>query len=145
VRLHRLLAEDELRGDLGVGHAAREQAQDLQLARRERRDRLRRPVLSGGGGHARELLDEAAGDRRLQQRVAGRRDADRVEQPRGGRVLEQEAARPEAQGVVDVLAGVERRQHEHRGLQARVAEDRLRRAQAVEIGHADVHEHDVGP
>ena len=95
-------------------------------------------------GGARELLDEPPRDRRLEQRVAGRRDADRVEQPGGGRVLEQEAARADAQRVVDVLARAERREHEHRGAEPRVAEDRLGRAQPVELRHPDVHEHDVG-
>src|SRR3954470_17039672 len=61
VGLDRVLAEHELRGDLGVGQAAGDEAQHLELARGE---------LGGGGGDrsgggglgARELLDEPARD-----------------------------------------------------------------------------------
>jgi len=38
-----------------------------------------------------ELADQAAGDRGRQQRLAGRDDPHRVEEPLGGDVLEQEA------------------------------------------------------
>ena len=47
VGLDRRVAEDERRGDLGVGHAAREQQQHLVLARRELVE-LRGPGAAGG-------------------------------------------------------------------------------------------------
>ena len=69
-----------------------------------------------GGGRAAwaKALDQAPGDRRRQQGVAGRRHPDRVEQAVGGRVLQQEAARPDPQGLVDVLVAVKGREHQRR-------------------------------
>ena len=61
-----------------------------------------------------------------------------------GRVLEQEAGGADAQRLEDVLAGVEGREHhDGRGV-LRVGEDPLGRREPVELGHADVHQHDVG-
>ena len=69
------------------------------------------PRLRGTG----ELLDQAPGDRRSDQRVAGRGHAHRIEQPCGRGVLEQEAAGADAQGLVDVVSDVERREHHDGG------------------------------
>ena len=61
-----------------------------------------------------------------------------------GRVLEQEAGGADAQRLEDVLAGVEGREHHDRRGVLRVGEDPLGRREPVELGHADVHQHDVG-
>ena len=60
----------------------------------------------------------------------------------GRRVLEQEAARAGLQRVVDVLVEVVGREHEHARRVLRG--DLARGGDAVELGHADVHQHDVG-
>ena len=80
--------------------------------------------------------------RRRQQRLAAGDGADPVGELVGRGVLEQEAAGAGLQRVVDVLVEVVGRQDEHAG---RVAGgDPAGRGNAVELGHADVHEHDVG-
>ena len=60
-------------------------------------------------------------------------------------VLEQEAAGAGAQRGEHVLVEVERRQDDHARRRVAVALDQHpRRRDAVEPGHADVHQHDVG-
>ena len=81
VRLHRLVAEHEAVGDLLVRQAGCDQAEDLELAASERVEvfwtgALRRP-------EAGELGDQAARDRRCQERVPGSDDSDRLEQRLG--------------------------------------------------------------
>jgi hypothetical protein len=96
--------------------------------------------IAAGG----ELGDQAARDPGRDQRVAGGDDLDCVQQLAWARVLEQEAACARAQGAVDVLVGVEGGQHEHaRALEVPIRADEPGRLQAVEHGHADVHQHDV--
>src|SRR6266516_7309609 len=58
-------------------------------------------------------------------------------------VLEQEPAGARAQRLVDVLVEVERREHEHTR-PIRPVDDPTCRFDTVELGHAEVHEHDVG-
>ena len=92
---------------------------------------------------AHELLDHALGDRRREQGVSGGDRPHRGDQLLGGVVLEHEAAGPDAQRLVDVLVQVERREDQD----ARVGvgrEDAPRRLEPVELGHADVHQHDRG-
>jgi hypothetical protein len=61
-----------------------------------------------------------------------------------GHVLEQEAGRPRAQRVDDVLVEVVRRQDQHAGRVAELVQP-ARRLDAVHARHPDVHEDDVGP
>jgi hypothetical protein len=90
-------------------------------------------------------VDQAAGDRRRQQRVAARDDPDAGRELLRRHVLEQEPAGARAQRLVDVLVEVERGEHEHaRGHVAAQRGHLARRLDAVELGHADVHQHDVG-
>ena len=90
-----------------------------------------------------ELLDQPARDAWREQRLAGRDDAHRGEQLVGQRVLEQETAGACTQRAVDVLVEIERGEDQHARRDARVR-DRARGFQPVHLGHADVHEHDVG-
>ena len=103
----------------------------------------------GGGAAGRaaagELLDQAARDRGREQRLAVGDDPDAGDQLLGGRVLEQEAAGAGAQGLVDVLVEVEGRQDQHPDLARALGHHLARGLEPVEVGHADVHEHDVGP
>ncbi len=61
-------------------------------------------------------------------------------------VLHEEAARARPQRLEDVLVDLERRedQHPHRGV-GLVGDDPAGGLDPVELRHADVHEHDVGP
>ena len=59
-----------------------------------------------------ELCDQAARDRRGEERVAGGDDAHRLEEGLGWNVLEEEPARARLEGVVDVLVEVEGREDE---------------------------------
>jgi hypothetical protein len=59
-------------------------------------------------------------------------------------VLEQEPARACPQGQVDVLIQVEGREDDDPGgREAGIGEDKAGRLDAVQIGHADVHEDDI--
>ena len=95
-----------------------------------------RPGRRRAGGRAGlgELLDQPAGDRGREQRVAARHDADAVGELLGRDVLEQEAAGARAQRVVDVLVEVEGREHQDlravAGRRARGGSPRCRRARA---------------
>ena len=117
MRLHRVLADDEARGDLGVREALGEEPQHLELARRELGERRWR----GGRRAARELVDQAAGDGRGEERASLGDDLDRGQQPLLGRILEQEPARAGAQRVVDDVVEVEGREHED--ARARLVDD----------------------
>ena len=62
----------------------------------------------------------------------------------GGSSLRTNPLAPAAERLVDVLVEVERRQDQDpRGVIG--GEDPPRRLEAVELGHADVHQHDRGP
>ena len=130
--------------DLGVGEPARDQLEDLELARGQLVEAGRR--LGDRGRDLGELLDQAARDRGRQQRLAARHDADALGELLGRDVLEQEAAGARAQRLVDVLVEVEGGQHDHPHRRVVVArgDDAAGRLDAVELGHADVHQHDVG-
>ena len=98
-----------------------------------------------GRGGAGELLDQALGDRGRDQRVAGGDDADRGDELFGEDVFEQEAAGAGAQCVVDVLVEVEGGEHQdrHRMVIVGLGEDSASGFEAVDVGHLDVHQHDV--
>src|SRR5579864_5052480 len=78
VRLDGGLADMEALGDLEIGEAARDLAENLELALCQRFELLRLAAsrLRAPG----ELFDEASRDRRRKQRVAGRHHADRLDQ-----------------------------------------------------------------
>src|SRR4051794_18942911 len=144
VRLHRRLGHEQLLGDLGIREAARDQSQHLLLAGGQiLESRELRLGLRAAAAH--ELADHTLRHRRRQERVALRDHVDRSDELLGRRVLEEEPARAGAQRLVHVLVEVERRQHQD--LRPAVAvdggEDAPRRLEPVELGHADVHQHDV--
>ena len=99
---------------------------------------------SAGGGPcpAGEVRHEAAADRRPEQHRPVGDEPDAVDQPGGGDVLEQEAAGAGPDGVVHVGVEVEGGQHEHLG-EVGVAADQPGGLDAVQVGHAHVHEGDV--
>src|SRR5262249_18803138 len=110
VRLRGQPADHEPRRDLFVGEAGGDETQDLAFALGEVAQLARRLTSLGPGG---ELGDQAPCDRWGEQRVAGRDDADRLQQFGRACVLEQEAAGAGAQGRVDVLVEVEGCEREH--------------------------------
>ena len=76
--------------------------------------------------------------------VAGVDELDRADDLRRRGVLEQEAGRAGLQRAQDEFVGVEGREHEDGGRVGLRGEQAGGR-DAVELWHADVHEHDVGP
>ena len=106
VRLHRLPAQEELAGDLGVGQPAGDEPQDVGLAAGQSGQRARTP---GPGRRVRG--DEAAGDVRQHQRGPPCDDPDRVDQFVGVGPLQREPARPGLQRPVQVVVVLERGQH----------------------------------
>src|SRR3984957_21338178 len=68
VRLDRRSGDDQLLGDLGVRETAGDQSEDLELARGELLEPRRR--LGGARTRAHAGLDQSAGDRWGEQRVA---------------------------------------------------------------------------
>ena len=98
--------------------------------------------LGGAGcGMRVNCRDHALRDRGREQRVAAGDDADRGDELLGRVVLEHEAAGAGAERLVDVLVEVEGREDEDpRGGVG--GEDAPGRLEPVELGHADVHQHD---
>jgi len=90
-----------------------------------------------------ELADHAGGDGGRQEPVAHGDGPDARDELLGRLVLEHEPAGAGVQRLVDVLVEVERREHEHPRV-GPLDEDPARRLQAVELRHADVHEHEIG-
>ena len=141
VRLHRRLGHEQRRADLGVRRAARDLQQHRVLAVGQRlQARVRRRAREAVG----DLLEQPPRGAGRDDGVAGRHRADRGEQLLRLGVLEQEAARAGADGREDVLVEVEGREHHHARRRVAVALDEVGgRGDAVEAGHADVHEDDV--
>src|SRR5215218_3167071 len=105
VRLRRVLAHHELRGDLLIRQPAGDEAEHFEFARGELVElgwRLAPSPLD-------ELLDQAPGHRRSEHRATVRSYAYRGHEPVLRRVLEEEAARTSSERLVHVLVEVERR------------------------------------
>ena len=130
-------------GDLVVGQALGDQRQHLALPFGQPGQHPvagRRPFGAGG-----QVGDEPPGHARRQQRVAPGHHPDRLEQVGGLGVLDQEAAGPGADRLVDVLVGLEGGQDDHLDPgQVVVGGDAPGGFQAVHPGHPDVHQHHVG-
>src|ERR1022692_1607259 len=117
---HGLVGDDEAASYLRVGQTLGDQPEYLSFPRGEGSERCRgRPIRPGALQG--EFANETAGDGRREQRLTGRDDPYRVEEPLRGDVLEQEAAGSGAQRVVDVLVQVEVVRMRMRGLPAPAA------------------------
>lgn len=132
----------ETRGEFGVGQSLGEQAQDVEFARGE----VGEIAVPGGGVGARagEAFDEAAGGGGRRQRFTAPDRADGGRQVLGRDVLEQKAAGSGGQRRVHVPVEVEGGQHED-ARRVGDGEDPAGGLQAVQLGHPDVHQDDVGP
>src|SRR5271169_6551566 len=131
VALHRLLADEELRGHVGVGHAVGEKLEDLPLPPGEHVIL----VLAGEEGRHQGRVDVAlaAGDL-----------LDRPQQRLVRRLLEDVALRARLEAAAEEAALAVRREDQHCRLRHLLRQD-LRRLEPVHPGHADVHDHHVGP
>src|SRR5262245_14771743 len=144
MRLDRLLADHQPLGDFAVGQALGDQPQHLGLPWGQVAQQL------GPGRRARaqpsEFADQPAGHGRGEQRVTGRDDPDRLEQPLGGDVLEQESTGTRPQRLVDVLVEIECGEHQHAraGPGVGLGGDPASRLDAIHGRHPDVHEDDIG-
>ena len=90
------------------------------------------------------MLDEAPGDGRGEEGVVPADGDHGVGQLLGREVLEQEAFRAGPEGVVDVIVEVESGEDDDAGIGGgRFGPDEAGGLDAVEAGHADVHEDHV--
>jgi hypothetical protein len=96
-----------------------------------------------GGGSVNVGGDEASGKARGEEGVAGGDGADGGVQVVGRCVLEQETAGSGAQCSEEVLVQVEGGEHQDTGVAC--GGDAAGGLDAVHVGHADVHEDNVGP
>ena len=130
-------------GDLVVGEALGDQGHHLPLPVGEAGQVGEAGRVLGPGG---ELLDQAAGDPGRQEGVARHHRPHRPQQLGRLGVLDQEPVGADPDGLEDVLVEVERGQDDdlHVG-QPVVLGDAAGGGEAVDAGHADVHEHHVGP
>ena len=94
-------------------------------------------------GSRREVLDEAVRDRRAEHGLARRDGADRVEDLRLVRALDEVAARARPDGGEDRVVVLDHRQDEDADLRARI-DDPAGRVDAARAGHLQVHQDDVG-
>jgi hypothetical protein len=145
VVLHGVLRDEQLLGDVAVVHAARYQAEHLHLAVGQlRRGRvLGRLILGVPAGQGRELSEQLAGHRRVDEGLAAVDGANRVGELVKRDVLEQVAARTGADRLEEILFLVADRQHHDLGGRG----DLFHLAGGLDAGdlrHPDVHEHDVG-
>src|SRR4029077_20003625 len=129
--------------DFAVGASSRDEAEYFELARAELVESLRRHGLCLFG--VRDVsLDEALGDARSEEGFTCGDEADRGEQLAWLSAFEQEAARSCAECAEDVFVELERREDEHtRFPQRGVGGDLSCCFEAVEFGHADVHQDEV--
>src|SRR2546421_3677741 len=144
VGLDRQGAQVERVGDFPVGVSSRHETEHFELAWTELVEPLRggRRVFFGVGDVG---LDETFGDARGEQRFACGNEADRRQQLAGFSAFEEEAACPGAEGTEDVFVELEGGQHQYaRVAQRGVGGDLPRGLEAVELGHADVHQYEVG-
>ena len=94
------------------------------------------------GGRDDEAVEQAAGDLGCEQGVAGHHGADPGDELLRRGALEQEAAGAGPDRVVDVVVEVEGCEHED--LRAGIAAEQVARGlEPVELGHPDVHQHEV--
>jgi hypothetical protein len=143
VGLDRGLGEMQGGRDLGVRPPAGDLQQNRALAVAQSREPrvVDRRVRQRAG----DLFEQPARRGRRHYRVAGRDRPDRGQQLLRLGVLQQEAAGAGAQRWEHVLVEVERGQDDHPRRRGAVAVDQhTSRLDAVEPGHADVHQHDVG-
>ncbi len=118
---------------------ASDEAQHVELACGELGHRRRRLP----GCRLGEAFDQPPRHSRSEERTARGHDSNPGDELLFGRVLEQEPARAGSQRLVDVLVEIERREHEHARRLLRTVDDPARRLDAVDVRHADVHEHDI--
>src|SRR6266581_2912079 len=133
---HGLLADLQLVRDLLVGHPRGQHLENLDLARRE-------PVVELFRGRgAREQLENPIGDRAGHHPLAGYHRQDTGDDRAGLRVLEHVTAGAGFQRLDHVVVGFEGGQHQDFDLRV-LGDDAAGRLDAVEVGHLDVHQHDV--
>ena len=113
----------------------------LEFARGEFRERRRRWGVRRGA--VEEALDQAPRDFGRQERLPVGNQANCVYESFGRVRLHEESGRSGSERLVHVLVEAVGREHEHPRADPLVDES-ARRVDAVEDGHADVHEHHVG-
>src|SRR4029077_16751335 len=127
VALDGLLADEELRRDIGVRHAVREQLEDLALARGEH-------VLALAG-------QERGHQRRVDVPLSGDDLFDRPQQSLVWRLLEDVALRARLEAAAQEAALAERGEDEDGRVRDLLAEQ-LRRFEPIHARHTNVHDHD---
>jgi membrane-associated protein len=143
VTLDRSLDQEELLGDLGVGHSCPHQSQHLELALCQFTDPLPRRNPSGESVGAR-VGEKPPGDSRGEVGRPCGHCPHHGEQIPGVACLVQEPAHPGRERPGDVLVVAEGGQDRHGCLRC-LAAQALGRGEPVPAGHPDAEHHDVGP
>ncbi|GIE72882.1 hypothetical protein Apa02nite_089900 [Actinoplanes palleronii] len=143
VRLGGHRADHHVGGDLIVGQPTRGQRHGLAFAGGQPGQH---GVPIGLRGLGDVPVDQFAGDRRCQQRVAAGRDADGVQKVLRQDVLDEEAGRSGTERLEHVLVQpVVGQDDDVHPVQSRVRGDAPGGLDAVDARHPDVEENDVGP
>lgn len=141
MELDRVFAEAEAFGEFAVaGYAFDHQLEHFALARGQRLLGGRR---GGGFGWFGELLEELSGERRRERWLAAGGAVEELEERIRFEVLEQVALRAGFDGVEE-FRFLFRRGEDHDFHLRRFTDDQLRRADAVELRHLQVHQHEIG-
>jgi hypothetical protein len=141
VGLDRAFLHDEPYGDLGIGQPLGNQPEHVELPASQsaeyRGNGCRGPEGTG------EAADKTPGGEGIDKGAASGDSANRLDELRLRRVLEEEPARPGLERPVDVLVVVEGRQHQHTGGPGRL-EDPPGRFEAVQHRHLDIQQDHAG-
>ena len=139
VQLDRAVGDAEVASDLLVALSFREMTENLELARRERRESVRAARLQCT---SLDDLRENAGHLRRDDRLAADDGGKRVHELVRLHVLEEVAAGPRTQRRDEIALVAARGQHHHRRSHSEPREP-FQHGQAVELGHAQIEENDV--
>ena len=136
---HGGFAEDQVAGNFCVGAALGHEVEHFHFAIGQVVERCRWRDVDAFG----ERLDQTSGDAWGYHCVAGCDDAYCIDQLFGWCVFQQEAAGPGSQRRVHVLIEIEGGEHED-ARRVGGCGDASGCFNAAELGHADVHQHDIG-
>ncbi len=138
---HRLGAQDEAGGDVGIGLALGNQGKNFVFAVRQLREELRGATLRGWSSAA-EVAHQVLGDGRTKDGLAVRHGTDGAQGLFLHGTLEEIAARSSANGGEDGLVILKHREDQNADVRA-CLQDAARGLNAIDAWHLNIHQNDI--